>query len=634
MLFRSGADYTDNTHGSILSCQKGIWVFTPTVGIEVQAERELYEPGEEVAISLDLKNLQNADYTGDVMVRITDPDNLKVLEETLTVFLPAEGSSSESLVYTIPIIPKRGIYSIHAEAYYDGETIGSGFGHFEVPEVVLKLTPSIPELFEPSTPISFQIDNSGLAEASGGTLLITLSHPDSGVIWTDNVDFGLLLPGESVAFDFIVSTGDLKFGIYKLTYTLSYDEKTIDGKVDIPCGSSIKIDLDKNSYRVREDVSLTVKLTNTGKFEQDLTVITEVPDCTFTDIRNVVLNPGESEIIPHLVTIPETIDPGKHELDVTVSLSPGNQIQNSSSFIVPQSNIALTLDDLEYSAGENVSVQLENTGGVDTIFNYTIELIDSFSEQINSDSGADPILAAGMGTIDIAVPEEATPGKYLLKITGHDIEANKDILWQKYLNVVGGLEASLDLYTDKEVYRNTEDIIVAADIVNQDVEINNADQQMRIVRTGSMVYVCDTDNNRIQVFDAEGNYRLEFGGSGSGDGQFSQPYDLCVDDINNIYVTDRGNNRVEKFDSQGNYITQWGGSGTDSTNFDQPMGIATAGDFVYVCDSGNYVVKKFDPIGNFVNSFNLEYTPYEIEVDPYGELIVITRVNSDRKSVV
>ncbi|HDL64120.1 MAG TPA: 6-bladed beta-propeller, partial [Proteobacteria bacterium] len=628
-LFPPGADYTDNTHGSILSCQKGIWVFTPTVGIEVQAERELYEPGEEVAISLDLQNLQNADYTGDVMVRITDPDNLKVLEETLTVFLPAEGSSSESLVYTIPIIPKRGIYSIHAEAYYDGETIGSGFGHFEVPEVVLKLTPSIPELFEPSTPISFQIDNSGLAEASGGTLLITLSHPDSGVIWTDNVDFGLLLPGESVAFDFIVSTGDLKFGIYKLTYTLSYDEKTIDGKVDIPCGSSIKIDLDKNSYRVREDVSLTVKLTNTGKFEQDLTVITEVPDCTFTDIRNVVLNPGESEIIPHLVTIPETIDPGKHELDVTVSLSPGNQIQNSSSFIVPQSNIALTLDDLEYSAGENVSVQLENTGGVDTIFNYTIELIDSFSEQINSDSGADPILAAGMGTIDIAVPEEATPGKYLLKITGHDIEANKDILWQKYLNVVGGLEASLDLYTDKEVYRNTEDIIVAADIVNQDVEINNADLQMRIVRTGSMVYVCDTDNNRIQVFDAEGNYRLEFGGSGSGDGQFSQPYDLCVDDINNIYVTDRGNNRVEKFDSQGNYITQWGGSGTDSTNFDQPMGIATAGDFVYVCDSGNYAVKKFDPIGNFVDSFNLEYTPYEIEVDPYGELIVITRVNSD-----
>jgi hypothetical protein len=37
------------------------------------------------------------------------------------------------------------------------------------------------------------------------------------------------------------------------------------------------------------------------------------------------------------------------------------------------------------------------------------------------------------------------------------------------------------------------------------------------------VYIADTDNHRIQVFDADGTFLGKWGSEGSGDGQFLAP---------------------------------------------------------------------------------------------------------------
>jgi DNA-binding beta-propeller fold protein YncE len=106
------------------------------------------------------------------------------------------------------------------------------------------------------------------------------------------------------------------------------------------------------------------------------------------------------------------------------------------------------------------------------------------------------------------------------------------------------------------------------------------------------VYVMDKGNNRVQVFSASGAYLFQWGSNGAGDGQFWEPLSgpafMKIDCSGNVYVADSGNNRVEIFDPNGNYLSQWGSAGTGNGQFTLEIGLAidNAGGFVYVNDWG------------------------------------------------
>ena len=60
--------------------------------------------------------------------------------------------------------------------------------------------------------------------------------------------------------------------------------------------------------------------------------------------------------------------------------------------------------------------------------------------------------------------------------------------------------------------------------------------------------VVDLANDRVQKFDSSGNYILQWGGSGSGDGEFGGfPFDVIVDHSDYVYVSDPDNYRVQIF---------------------------------------------------------------------------------------
>ena len=69
------------------------------------------------------------------------------------------------------------------------------------------------------------------------------------------------------------------------------------------------------------------------------------------------------------------------------------------------------------------------------------------------------------------------------------------------------------------------------------------------------IYVADAGNNRIQKFNSSGTYVSQFGSTGSGNGQFSNPFAIAIDGLGNIYVCDNSNDRIQKFNSSGTYIT-------------------------------------------------------------------------------
>ena len=65
--------------------------------------------------------------------------------------------------------------------------------------------------------------------------------------------------------------------------------------------------------------------------------------------------------------------------------------------------------------------------------------------------------------------------------------------------------------------------------------------------SGQYVYVTDIDNHSISVFTTEGEYVTSFGEKGSKDGEFNIPCRVCTDMDGFIFVCDFNNNRIQMF---------------------------------------------------------------------------------------
>jgi DNA-binding beta-propeller fold protein YncE len=88
-----------------------------------------------------------------------------------------------------------------------------------------------------------------------------------------------------------------------------------------------------------------------------------------------------------------------------------------------------------------------------------------------------------------------------------------------------------------------------------------------------------TANARILKFDKTGRFLKAWGGRGTGQGQLDQPHALAMDSRGRLFVGDRGNNRIQIFDQEGNWLATW-------SQFSRPSGIyIDRHDVIYVADS-------------------------------------------------
>ena len=91
-----------------------------------------------------------------------------------------------------------------------------------------------------------------------------------------------------------------------------------------------------------------------------------------------------------------------------------------------------------------------------------------------------------------------------------------------------------------------------------------------------------------------GTFVTTWGSSGTGDGQFNAPLGVATDGNGNVYVADTNNNRIQKFDASGTFLATWGIAGSGNGQFSDPTGVATHGSGdVYVADAGNNRIQKF-----------------------------------------
>ena len=78
------------------------------------------------------------------------------------------------------------------------------------------------------------------------------------------------------------------------------------------------------------------------------------------------------------------------------------------------------------------------------------------------------------------------------------------------------------------------------------------------------VYVADGfgTNNRIAKFTKDGDFVKTWGQTGSGQGQFNKIRGIAADAAGNLYVADSGNNRIQVFDTDGTFKSQIANVGT------------------------------------------------------------------------
>lgn len=162
-------------------------------------------------------------------------------------------------------------------------------------------------------------------------------------------------------------------------------------------------------------------------------------------------------------------------------------------------------------------------------------------------------------------------------------------------------------------------------------------QPTRAVRAPSGdIYVADGyGQTRVHRFSRDGILLHSWGSPGKGPGQFYHGpagatnveyctvHSVFVDPRGRVFVADRDNQRIEIFDPQGNYLTEWGG-----LMYPCDMWIDAQGT-VYVDEGSNGRISIFSPEGQLLchwgergSAFEFLHGPHSIWVDHYGDIYV------------
>jgi DNA-binding beta-propeller fold protein YncE len=117
---------------------------------------------------------------------------------------------------------------------------------------------------------------------------------------------------------------------------------------------------------------------------------------------------------------------------------------------------------------------------------------------------------------------------------------------------------------------------------------------------GTTVYVADSDNNVIQVYDGDLNWLSVIGdiagASGAVTGKFDYPAGLAIDSDGNLLVVDADNARIQKFSPGGTFLQSFGNTATNISNGElySPLELALdANKDIFITDENYETVFKY-----------------------------------------
>jgi 4-amino-4-deoxy-L-arabinose transferase-like glycosyltransferase/sugar lactone lactonase YvrE len=141
-----------------------------------------------------------------------------------------------------------------------------------------------------------------------------------------------------------------------------------------------------------------------------------------------------------------------------------------------------------------------------------------------------------------------------------------------------------------------------------------------------VVYVADTGNARIQVFDGGGQLLRQFG-----QGVVAEPFDLALDRHGHLYVVDPGHDAVFVFSTEGELLDEWG----EGWWLFDPRGVdVDRHGYVYIANTGGSVALKVSPQGEVTSEYGSLGSgdgqlnqPSDVAVDDEGNLYIVDTEN-------
>ncbi len=110
------------------------------------------------------------------------------------------------------------------------------------------------------------------------------------------------------------------------------------------------------------------------------------------------------------------------------------------------------------------------------------------------------------------------------------------------------------------------------------------DKPMDVSKIGEYVYVTDTNNKQVQVFDSTGTSIFKFGKEGEGEGEFMFPYGITGDKDGNVYVADLYNGNISIFSKKGKFIKYFEEKDSATPAITSPAGLRIFDNKLYVTD--------------------------------------------------
>jgi len=120
------------------------------------------------------------------------------------------------------------------------------------------------------------------------------------------------------------------------------------------------------------------------------------------------------------------------------------------------------------------------------------------------------------------------------------------------------------------------------------------------------VYILDGYTVSIRSFDYNGKQIANFGGLGKEKGKFYFPFSLTLDSKGHIYVADSNNNRIQVFDSKGTFVKALNGKDSKGNGgYSIPRGLAFDNKgYLYTAEGLSHLVSIANAEGKVISRFS------------------------------
>jgi DNA-binding beta-propeller fold protein YncE len=158
---------------------------------------------------------------------------------------------------------------------------------------------------------------------------------------------------------------------------------------------------------------------------------------------------------------------------------------------------------------------------------------------------------------------------------------------------------------------------------------------LAIDTASNRLYVADTRGHNIRVYNTtDGTFLFEFGKRGKEDGEINFPTNLFIRN-GKVYVTDTGNFRIQIFDLEGKFLKKLGTVGDALGALARPKGVATDSEgHIYVVDAAFDNFQIFDEngklylyVGSAGSGPGFFWLPAGIHIDENDKIYVVDSYN-------